>query len=461
MTRLTVIGGGLAGCEAAWQAALCGVDVDLFEMRPNKSSAAHHTSALAELVCSNSLRGAALENAVGLLKEELVRLDSIVINSAREAAVPAGGALAVDRKRFSAGVELRIESSPRICVIREEVREIPRDRPAIVACGPLPSDDLAADITSVIGEHTSDPTPLHYYDAASPIVAADSIDESPMFRKSRYDKGSGDDYLNIPLDADRYAQLLEDLRTLERHQPKGFELDECNARYFEGCLPIEEMADRGDDVLRFGPLKPVGLADPRTGRTPYAVVQLRKENVEGTAYNLVGFQTRLSWPAQKAAFGKLPGLERAEWLRLGVIHRNTFIDSPRLLDAQLRLRGSPALFFAGQITGAEGYVEAAGCGAMAGIHAARAILGLPPIGFPRESALGALVAHLQNAQTADFQPSNVSWGYFQQPEPFVREKKQRRRLMVQRALESVDALIGQLGRAAETQPLVFGYSNAQ
>jgi methylenetetrahydrofolate--tRNA-(uracil-5-)-methyltransferase len=459
--RLTIIGGGLAGCEAAWQAALSGVEVDLYEMRPDKSGPAHHTGGLAELVCSNSLRGAALENAVGLLKEELARLDSIVISSARETAVPAGGALAVDRRRFSAAVELRIASNPRVRVIREEVREIPLDRPAIVACGPLPSDDLAAAIASVLGERASRPGSLYYYDAASPIVAADSIDETPMFRRSRYDKGPGDDYLNIPLDSHCYAQLVADLRGLERHRPKGFELDDRNARYFEGCLPIEEMADRGDDVLRFGPLKPVGLCDPRTGRTPYAVVQLRKENVEGTAYNLVGFQTRLSWPAQKEAFGKLPGLTHAEWLRLGVMHRNTFIDSPRLLDAQLRLRGSSDLFFAGQITGAEGYVEAAACGAMTGIAAARAIRGLAPIAFPRESAFGALGAHLQNEHAADFQPSNVTWGYFPPPEPFVREKKQRRQLMARCALEALDAFVAKLGRSAETRPVVFGYSNAQ
>jgi methylenetetrahydrofolate--tRNA-(uracil-5-)-methyltransferase len=454
--RLTVIGGGLAGCEAAWQATLCGVEVDLYEMRPHKTGPAHHTGALAELVCSNSLRGASLENAVGLLKEELARLDSLVIVSARETAVPAGGALAVDRRRFAAGVELRIASNRRIRVIREEVQEIPLDRPSIVACGPLPSDALASAIASVLDDRSPGTAALHYYDAASPIVAADSLDEGPMFRQSRYDKGSGDDYLNIPLGPEGYAQLVDDLRTLERHHPKGFEVDERNAHYFEGCLPIEEMADRGDDVLRFGPLKPVGLRDPRTGRTPYAVVQLRKENLAGTAYNLVGFQTRLSWPAQKHAFGKLPGLQRAEWLRLGVIHRNTFIDSPRLLDPQLRLRGCPELFFAGQITGAEGYVEAAACGAMAGVHAARSILGLPPVAFPPESAFGALVAHLQNAQTTDFQPSNVTWGYFPTPEPLVREKKQRRREMVRRALEAIDALVAQLGRSAETRAAVYG-----
>ena len=280
---------------------------------------------------------------------------------------------------------------------------IPLDRPTIVACGPLPNEQFLASLDALVGKR------LAYFDAASPIVAADSIDESPMYRKSRYEKGDGDDYVNIPLDREQYAQLLHDLRTLERHVPKDFE---AGGKYFEGCLPVEEMADRGDDVLRFGPLKPVGLRDPRTGKTPHAVVQLRKENAEGTAFNLVGFQTRLAWPAQKEAFGKLPGLANAEWLRLGVMHRNTFIDSPRLLDSHLRLRGHDALYFAGQITGAEGYVEAAACGAMTGIHAARALLGLPSVEFPRESAFGAVVAHLQNTETHDFQPANVTWSYF-------------------------------------------------
>ena len=453
--RLTVIGGGLAGCEAAWQAARCGVGVDLYEMRPTKSGPAHSGGALAELVCSNSLRGAALENAVGLLKEELALLDSIVIRSARESAVPAGGALAVDRERFAAAVEARIAGEPNVALHRAEVREIPTDRPCIVACGPLPSDDLLASLDAIVGKR------LHYFDAASPIVAADSIDETPMYRKSRYDKGDGDDYLNIPLDRDAYAGLVADLRTLERHGPKAFE----PTRYFEGCLPIEEMADRGDDVLRFGPLKPVGLRDPRTGKTPYAVVQLRKENVAATAYNLVGFQTRLAWPAQKTAFGKLPGLQRAEWLRLGVMHRNTFVDSPRLLDPRLKLRTLPQLYFAGQITGSEGYVEAAACGAMAGIHAAREILGLPPVDFPQESAFGAVVSHLQNTATPDFQPANVTWAPFPALEPSVadaigRDKKARRRAMARRALAAVGRLAAELARdrGLETSPVAAGYS---
>lgn len=440
--KLTVAGGGLAGCEAAWQAARAGAEVELFEMRPGKSGPAHKTPHLAELVCSNSLRGAALENAVGLLKAELAILDSIVIGCAREAAVPAGGALAVDRDIFSGLVEERIESHPRITVRREELRAIPLSRPVVVACGPLPSEDLLASLDVILGSAASmregegRGRRLHYYDAASPIVSFDSIDESQMYRKSRYDKGDGADYLNIPLDREQYAQLLHDLRTLPRHETEPFE----EARYFEGCLPIEEMADRGDETLRYGPLKPVGLRDPRTGLAPYAVVQLRKENVDGTAYNLVGFQTRLKWPAQKDAFGKLPGLQHAEWLRLGVMHRNTFIDSPRLLDSHLRLRGTEALYFAGQITGAEGYVEAAACGAMTGIHAARKILGLPAIDFPANSAFGAVVAHLQNTETHDFQPANVTWAYIGDNARLStsRESKHERRQRL--AAQALDAM---------------------
>jgi methylenetetrahydrofolate--tRNA-(uracil-5-)-methyltransferase len=368
----------------------------------------------------------------------------LIVTCARETAVPAGGALAVDRARFSALVESRIASEPRIRIRREEITSIPLDRPAIVACGPLPSEEFLTSLDALVGER------LHYYDAASPIVAADSLDESPMYRKSRYDKGSGDDYLNIPLDGDGYAQLIADLRTLPRHPVKDFE----EARYFEGCLPIEEMADRGDDVLRYGPLKPVGLHDPRTGKRPHAVVQLRKENRDGSAYNLVGFQTRLTWPAQREAFGKLPGLQNAEWLRLGVMHRNTFIDSPRLLDGHLKLRGTEALYFAGQITGAEGYVEAAACGAMTGVHAARAMLGLPPVEFPRESAFGAVVAHLQNQETPDFQPSNVTWAPLVTPsasKAAKRDKKQHRRELAHRALAAIESL------AAETLFVPAGY----
>jgi len=439
MADVVVIGGGLAGSEAAWQAARRGAKVVLYEMRPTKFGPAHHTASLAELVCSNSLRGAALENAVGLLKEELARLDSLIVTSAREAAVPAGGALAVDRELFGALVESRLSALPNVEIRREEVTSIPDGPTVIVACGPLPSEPLAAAIDALVTGHDGSAR-LHYYDAAAPIVALDSIDTSVMYRKSRYDKGEGEDYLNIPLDRETYLRFVEDLRTLPKHQPKGFEVDEASGDipYFEGCLPIEELAARGEDAMRFGPLKPVGLRDPRTGKAPYAVVQLRNENAEGSALNLVGFQTRLTWPAQKEAFGRLPGLANAEWLRLGVMHRNTFLDAPRLLTADLRLRTNPRIFFAGQITGAEGYVEAAACGMIAGIAAARERTGLPPIAVPSDTALGAVVAHLQNTTTPDFQPANVTWTFFSPLEPPIRDKRERRRRLAERALERID-----------------------
>jgi methylenetetrahydrofolate--tRNA-(uracil-5-)-methyltransferase len=441
MADVIVIGGGLAGSEAAWQAARRGASVALYEMRPTKFGPAHHTAMLAELVCSNSLRGASLENAVGLLKEELARLDSLIVTSAREAAVPAGGALAVDRERFGALVESRLAALPNVEIRREEITAIPAAGTVIVACGPLPSEPLAAAIDTLAGGR------LHYYDAAAPIVALDSLDTTTMYRKSRYDKGEGDDYLNIPLDRETYLRFVEDLRTLPKHQPKGFEADEASGDvpYFEGCLPIEELAVRGEDVLRFGPLKPVGLRDPRTGKAPYAVVQLRKENAEGTALNLVGFQTRLTWPAQKEAFGRLPGLANAEWLRLGVMHRNTFLDAPRLLTADLRLRSDPRIFFAGQVTGAEGYVEAAACGTIAGIAAARERTALPPITVPADTALGAVVAHLQNTASPDFQPANVTWTFFSPLEQQIRDKRERRRHLAERALEKIDSFAAAVG----------------
>lgn len=436
--NLKVIGGGLAGCEAAWQAARHGALVDLYEMRPHRTGPAHQTGDLAELVCSNSLRGDALENAVGLLKAELERLASIIVTSARASAVPAGGALAVDRERFAQAVTEKIMRHPRITLHREEVQAISLDEPTIVACGPLPSEDLAQAIDAIVGRGR-----LRYYDAAAPIVASDSIDETLMYRKSRYEKGEGDDYINIPLDRDQYHAFLAALRSAPKHEPKEFERDAAAGKipYFEGCLPVEEMAARGDDVLRFGPMKPVGLRDPRTGKTPHAVVQLRKENAAGSALNLVGFQTRLTWPAQKAVFGLLPGLAQAEWLRYGIMHRNTFLDAPRLLGNDLRFHGSDKLWFAGQVTGAEGYVEAAACGVIAGTAAARRLLGLPHIAFPEVSAHGAILAHLANTATDDFQPANVNWGAFPPlPEAeHTRDKRERRRRMAERALQAIDA----------------------
>jgi methylenetetrahydrofolate--tRNA-(uracil-5-)-methyltransferase len=440
--RLRVVGGGLAGCEAAWQAARRGLDVELYEMRPHKRGPAHASDALAELVCSNSLRGASLENAVGLLKEELARLGSLIVTSAREAAVPAGGALAVDRERFAALVESRLASLPNVRIVREEVTTIDPAAPTIVACGPLPSEPLSAALDALLagaeplaGSGAGRPR-LHYYDAASPIVATESLDLSALYEKSRYDKGDGADYLNVPLDREQYLRLVADLRDLPKHDPKEFELDRAAGKvpFFEGCLPIEEMAARGDDVLRFGPLKPVGLRDPRTGRTPYAVVQLRKENESGTAYNLVGFQTRLTWPAQREAFGRLPGLGGAEWLRLGVMHRNAFVDAPRYLTPDLRVRGYDATWLAGQITGAEGYVEAAACGTIAALSAAQRLRGIEPLDVPADTALGAVVAHLQNATTADFQPANVTWAFFSPLPDRIRDKRERRSRMAERAL---------------------------
>jgi methylenetetrahydrofolate--tRNA-(uracil-5-)-methyltransferase len=339
--------------------------------------------------------------------------------------------------------------------VREEVTALDPAIPTIVACGPLPSEPLSAALDALLAGAT--PTGavarprLHYYDAASPIVSTESLDLGAMYAKSRYDKGDGEDYLNIPLDREQYAQLVRDLRELPKHDPKEFELDRASGKvpFFEGCLPVEEMAARGDDVLRYGPLKPVGLRDPRTGFTPYAVVQLRKENASGSAYNLVGFQTRLTWPAQREAFGKLPGLGDAEWLRLGVMHRNSFVDAPRYLTPDLRLRGYAAVWLAGQITGAEGYVEAVACGTIAALSAAQTLRGLTPLAVPADTALGAVVAHLQNAVTADFQPANVSWAFFSPLESRVRDKRERRRLLAERALTHLSQWQAALDARAE------------
>ncbi len=436
--RLTIIGGGLAGSEVAWQAARRGVDVTLYEMRPARMTGAHTGGGLAELVCSNSFRAAALENAVGLIKEEMARLDSLIVRSARACAVPAGGALAVDRERFSAAVETALTQHPRIEIRREEITSIDPARVTVVACGPLGSAALARSLAALCGSEQ-----LHYYDAASPIVDAESIDRSRLYEASRYGKGDGADYLNIPLDRDQYAQLVRDLTDGEKHEPHGFETDAAAGKipYFEACLPVEVMAERGVDTLRFGPLKPVGLEHPETGRRPYAVVQLRRENAAATAYNLVGFQTRLSWPAQKAAFGKLPGLENAEWLRLGVMHRNTFVDSPRVLAPDLSLRAAPSVFLAGQVTGSEGYVEAAATGIVAAINACRRLRGdARPFVPPPVTAMGALCAYLRDDTSHDFQPQNVTFAYFAPLADAPRDKKARRRALAERALAAIDAL---------------------
>ena len=406
-TRIAVIGGGLAGSEAAWQLARAGVDVDVHEMKPRRRSPAHKLDGLAELVCSNSLRSDNPENAVGLLHEELRRLGSLVLEAADATRVPAGDALAVDRERFSRFVTERLEAHPHVRVVREEVTALPDGpTPAIVATGPLTGDALAEAIARLCGGR------LHVYDAIAPIVAAESIDLGIAYARSRYGKGRGDDYLNLPLDEAAYRAFVAALLAGEKVQPHAFE----EPRYFEGCLPIEVMAERGPDVLAHGPMKPVGLEDPRTGVRPFAVVQLRREDEAGTAYNLVGFQTRLTWPEQRRIFRAfIPGLANAEFARLGQIHRNTFIEAPRLLAPDLSHRERPHLFFAGQITGVEGYVESTACG----LVAARAVLdrlgGRPFAPPPAATALGALHRHLTGAahpEGYDYQPSNVVFALF-------------------------------------------------
>jgi methylenetetrahydrofolate--tRNA-(uracil-5-)-methyltransferase len=395
---IKVIGGGLAGCEAAWQLAQRGLRVELVEQKPIARTPAQVTDALCELVCSNSFRGAALSNAVGLLKEELRRGGSLVMSCADECAVPAGGALAVDRERFSAEITARIDAHPNITRASAVVTALP-DGPAIVATGPLTGDALAAALAALVGaEH------LAYYDAISPVIAAESINWERVFRASRYDKGGDDAYVNCPLDREQYAAFVREVAAAKKVEPREFE----ETRYFEGCLPIEVMAERGADTLRYGPMKPVGLTDPRTGRWPFACVQLRQEDAAASAYNIVGFQTRMTFGEQARVIRMIPGLESAEFMRFGSVHRNTFVNSPRMLTQALELRAKPGLFLAGQITGVEGYLESAACGFTCAVLLAQRLAQRafdPP---PATTALGALLRHLWTVRK-DFQPSNVTW----------------------------------------------------
>ncbi|WP_272946194.1 methylenetetrahydrofolate--tRNA-(uracil(54)-C(5))-methyltransferase (FADH(2)-oxidizing) TrmFO [Geobacter sp. OR-1] len=424
---ITIIGAGLAGCEAAWQAARLGVPVSLHEMKPQKFSPAHHSPNLAELVCSNSLRGASMENAVGLLKEELRRLGSLFMAAADATKVPAGGALAVDRELFSAFVTEKIEQHQLITLERQELSELPAAGAVIVASGPLTSDRLAESLRAVTGDS------LYFYDAIAPIVSASSLDLGKLFKASRYGKGDGDDYLNIPMDEPLYNAFVDELLAAEKVPYRDFE----KGVHFEGCMPIEEMAGRGRETLRFGPMKPVGLIDPATGKEPHAVIQLRMENRKATLYNLVGFQTKLTWPEQRRIFRMLPGLENAEFARLGSMHRNTFINSPQLLTPLQQLKSAPRIFFAGQITGVEGYVESAGSGFLAGVNSARLALGYAPLLPPPTTALGALIRHITNTDVRHFQPMNVNYGLF--PElPGRVKKKERRSLLAERALADLD-----------------------
>ena len=425
---VTVIGAGLAGCEAAWQLVKRGVPVTLIEQKPENYSPAHHSPLFAELVCSNSLRSDRLQNAVGLLKEEMRRLDSLILMAADKARVPAGGALAVDRDTFSGYITDTLKNHPLVTFEAREVKEIP-EGPAIIATGPLTSDALADAIAAMPEVST-----LNFYDAAAPIVTAESLDMTKVYRASRY--GRGDDYLNCPMSQEEYDAFVLALLNAETAPIHGFE----EKKVFEGCMPVESMARRGHMVLAFGPLKPVGLPDPRTGKDPYAVVQLRQDDAAGTLYNLVGFQTRLKFPEQKRVFGMITGLENAEFARYGVMHRNTFLNSPGLLDSHYQMLTRPGLYFAGQMTGVEGYVESAGSGMVAGICAAMQQQGNPLPDFPRTTALGAL-AHYVSAQNQNFQPMNVTYGIMEGWPERVRGGKQARyEKIAERALETIEQM---------------------
>lgn len=425
--KITIVGAGLAGSEAAWQAAERGVAVTLFEMRPKKLTPAHHTGLAGELVCSNSLRALSRDNAVGLLKEEMRLMGSLIMEAAMANRVPAGGALAVDRMGFSEHITARLQAHPLIDMVQGEISELPTERPLVIATGPLTSQPLADALQAVLGEGY-----LHFYDAAAPIVMADSIDWDKVYLASRYDKGDAD-YVNCPLDADEYVAFHKALVEAETAPLKEFE----QGIYFEGCMPIEVLAKRGPDTLRFGPMKPVGLPNPRTGQLPYAVVQLRRDNLAGTMYNMVGFQTNLKWPEQRRVWRLIPGLEQAEFARYGVMHRNTFINSPQLLLPTLQWRGDEGVFFAGQMTGVEGYVESAAAGLVAGINAARLAQGQTPLVFPPTTAHGALLHYITAEPKKNFQPMNVTFGLFPPLAKPPRGKRERGAAYAERALQEL------------------------
>ena len=436
---VTVLGGGLAGCEAAWQLAQRGIPVKLYEMKPGKKSPAHHLDTMAELVCSNSLRSDRLTNAVGLLKAEMRLLGSLIMRVADETAVPAGGALAVDRDHFSEGIDQAIHQHPLITVIPEEVTEIPSEGTVIIATGPLTSDGLSEAIARMQGLST-----LHFYDAAAPIVTADSLDTDKIFRMSRYDRG--EDYLNCPMTREEYFAFVHALQTAETAEMHGFE----EKAVFEGCMPIESMAKRGDMVIAFGPCKPVGLKDPRTDKEPFAVVQLRQDNENATLYNIVGFQTRLRFPEQRRVFGMIPGLENAEFARYGVMHRNTFLNSPGFLDDTFRVIAEPRLSFAGQITGVEGYVESAASGLLAGLSTAYREKGQEPPHFSGKTAIGAMGRYV-STPNARFQPMNCAFGLIDQlegapGEKRIRNKQLRYEAISKRALAEVEKIVAEMAK---------------
>ncbi|KOO49296.1 FADH(2)-oxidizing methylenetetrahydrofolate--tRNA-(uracil(54)-C(5))-methyltransferase TrmFO [Viridibacillus sp. FSL E2-0187] len=426
-TIVNVIGAGLAGSEAAWQIAKRGIQVRLYEMRPVKQTPAHHTDKFAELVCSNSLRANNLTNAVGVIKEEMRMLDSVIIEAADRSSVPAGGALAVDRHEFAGYVTEKVKNHPLIEVINEEVTEIPEEGITVIATGPLTSKALAEQIQSLTGEEY-----LYFYDAAAPIIEKDSIDMDKVYLKSRYDKGEAA-YLNCPMTEEEFNRFQEALINAEVAPLKEFEKE----KYFEGCMPIEVMAARGPKTMLFGPMKPVGLEDPRTGKRPHAVVQLRQDDAAGTLYNLVGFQTHLKWGAQKEVFSMIPGLENVEIVRYGVMHRNTFINSPKALAPTYQLKSRPNIFFAGQMTGVEGYVESAGSGLIAGINAAHLAMEKDLLIFPAETALGSMARYITEADSKHFQPMNVNFGLFPKLGEKIKSKQERGEKHAERALAAI------------------------
>lgn len=435
--HVTIVGGGLAGCEAAFQLAERGIEVTILEQKPKKRTPAQTGDGLAELVCSNSMRGSALTNAVGLLKEELRRAGSLMLRIADKTRVPAGGALAVDRERFSAEVTQVIAAHPRIRIVSEEVKRIPDARPMILATGPLTGDELAADLGQVVGaEH------LAYYDAIAPIVATDSIDFGRVFKQSRYDKvveGEDAAYLNCPFDEAEYKAFVAAVVAAEKVKPREFE----EIRYFEGCLPFEVMAERGEMTLAYGPMKPVGLVDPRTGKRPFAVVQLRPEDEGGTAYNLVGFQTRMTYPEQARIFRMIPGLEQAEFMRYGSVHRNTFINAPELLDETMQLRALPGVFVAGQVGGVEGYVESTAAGLVCAIMLAQRLSDKPLSPPPVTTALGGLRTHMMR-KVDNYQPSNITWAHLPPLENRPKKKLDRYQAMADRALRDLSGWLAEV-----------------
>ena len=433
--KANVIGAGLAGCEAAWQLASRGVDVTLYEMKPARHSPAHNSDNFAELVCSNSLRADGLANAVGLLKTEMRRLDSLIMMAADATAVPAGGALAVDREAFSAMITEKIRNHPRITVVEQEVTEIP-DGPTVVASGPLTSEALSRAIGQKLGKDY-----LYFFDAAAPIVTAESIDMNVAFFASRYDKGTPD-YINCPMDKEQYTRFYNELITAKQAHLHEFDRDQ---KVFEGCMPVEVMAKRGEQTLLFGPLKPVGLVDSRTGKRSYAVVQLRKDNAQGSLYNIVGFQTHLTFGEQKRVFSMIPGLENAEFVRYGVMHRNTYIHSPGLMTPFYSLKSQRDLFFAGQMTGVEGYVESAASGLVAGLNLARRLQNKEEILFPKETALGALAQYVSDDTVANFQPMNINFGIITSLDQRIKNKQERYTAISMRALAALEEYIASYG----------------